>query len=200
MAEYDYTSNDRYRMNTYGIPFGGIYYVRKGPSTGSEQHSGRPGIIMSDVTAVGGINVVFVVYLTTKAKPNHVTHVPIMSSGRESVALCYQTNSVDISRLGDFMGMVTPAEMTALKKGLAAVMHMQLRSSIPYSPSEEEARERAFLEAQVIALSRMLAEQTAAAKTAMQMYKQLVERILPTKADIEADNLPQTEDSEFPID
>lgn len=79
-------------------------------------------------------------------------------------------------------------------------MHMQLRSSLPYSPSEEETRERAFLEAQVIALSRMLAEQTAAAKTAMQMYKQLVERILPAQADVGVDDQSQTEDSDCPLD
>ena len=67
---------------------GDIYYVNHTKSVGSEQRSGRPAVIVSNDTNNKNSRVVEVVYLTTRHKPNMLTHVGIHSTGVESTALC----------------------------------------------------------------------------------------------------------------
>lgn len=158
---------------------GGIYYVKKHYTVGSEQHSGRPAIVVSDVTSIGYGTIVIVVYLTTKSKQDRNTHVPIASSGRDSIALCEQLTTVDISRLGDFMGRVTPEEMTAVNQGIASALGLQLHSSESSVASEEDNVRIIQLEAQLYAMERELAIQKAAASTTQTLYQQLVSSLFP---------------------
>lgn len=167
------------RTDAKEIIRGGIYYVKKHFTVGSEQHSGRPAIVLSDVTTIGYTSIVVVVYLTTKSKQDRNTHVPIASSGRVSIALCEQLTTVDISRLGDFLGLVTPEEMTAVKRGIASALGLQLRTAEPFSSSEEDKARIAQLEAQLYAMERELAIQKATASTTQALYQQLISSVFP---------------------
>ncbi len=97
---------------------GQIYYVYPGKATGSEQGGGRPAIIVSNDLCNEYSKVVEVVFLTTKQKVQLPTHVVINSARRRSIALCEQIESVDKTRIGNYMGKVTPDELNELEKAM----------------------------------------------------------------------------------
>ena len=90
---------------------GQIYYVYPKRVVGCEQTEGRPGVIVSNDTGNRYSSVVEVVLLTARRKPLLPTHVVINSARRQSIALCEQIKTVDKSRLGVYIGTVSPVEM-----------------------------------------------------------------------------------------
>ena len=105
-----------------GIKRGDIYYVERSqyaPSTGSEQWSGRPAIIVSNDKNNEFSQTVEVVYLTTRPKVDLPTHIDIRSTGKLSVALCEQVTSVAIDRLGNYVAYCTDQEMQMIDAALA---------------------------------------------------------------------------------
>ena len=83
------------------IERGDIFYIGLNPyTTGCEQWSGRPGIIVSNDQNNLHSQTVEVVYCTTRHKPNLPTHTTILSTPYESTVLCEQVTTVDISRIG----------------------------------------------------------------------------------------------------
>lgn len=104
------------------IKRGEVWYIEKGYSTGSEQNSGRPAVVVSnDLNNLHGTTVE-VVYLTTQPKRNLPTHVLIHSLSRISTALCEQIITVAIERVGNFCGCLTADEM----EGIEAAIHISL--------------------------------------------------------------------------
>ena len=102
------------------ISRGEIYFIKRGNQyQGNEIAKDRPGVIVSADHLNAGERFVEVVYLTTQPKREMLEHVPILSSGRCSTALCEQINSVSIERLGNFYGRVSPSEMRDIDKALA---------------------------------------------------------------------------------
>lgn len=98
---------------------GDIYYVnRAGATTGSEQTPGRPAIIVSNDMNNTYSSTIEVVYLTTQPKKDLPTHVTIRSSTKQSIALCEQINSVDVSRIGEFVSICTDQEMESVDTAL----------------------------------------------------------------------------------
>lgn len=98
---------------------GEIYYVLYDDSSvGSEQRSGRPGIIVSNDQNNRYASTLEVVYLTTKDKKPLPTHVHIEASRIPSTALCEQVFTVDKSRIGDYIGKLTPEEMNEIETGV----------------------------------------------------------------------------------
>ena len=98
---------------------GDIYYIEHASSyEGSEQHAGRPAIIVSNDKNNAASNTVEVVYLTTQNKNDLPTHVQIRSTARLSTALCEQITSVSVSRVGDYAGMATEEEMRRVDAAL----------------------------------------------------------------------------------
>ena len=101
------------------IKRGQVYYIRRAYDTvGSEQWSGRPGIIVSNDSANSHSRTIEVVYLTTQPKADLPTHVTIRSLARESTALCEQISSVAAERLGDLLGTITDSEMQRLEAAM----------------------------------------------------------------------------------
>lgn len=99
---------------------GEIYYVTRPWQCGSEiQAAGRPAIVVSRQYFARTSPVQQVVFLTTRDKPNLETHVQIMSTGRESTALCEQITSVSVDCFGDRCGVCTMEEMEAIDKAIA---------------------------------------------------------------------------------
>lgn len=97
---------------------GDIFYIHREETVGSEQHSGRPAIIVSNADCNENSSVVEIVFLTCKHKRPLPTHVKIESIGRRSTALCEQITSVDVCRLGDYKGHVTDEEMRQIDAAL----------------------------------------------------------------------------------
>lgn len=105
-----------------GIKRGDIYYVERSqyaPSTGSEQWSGRPAIIVSNDKNNEFSQTVEVVYLTTRPKVDLPTHIDIRSSNKPSVALCEQVTSISVDRLGSWDAHCTDQEMQMIDAALA---------------------------------------------------------------------------------
>lgn len=97
---------------------GDIFYIYKDkPSVGSEQNSGRPGIIVSNDIGNSHSPVVEVVYLTTQEKSPLPTHCTIICR-QESTALCEQIHTVSVDRLGDYIKTCTLDEMREIDSAL----------------------------------------------------------------------------------
>lgn len=103
------------------IKRGEIYYIEPSKTlqtTGSEQRSNRPGIIVSNDGNNEHASTVEVVYLTTQQKREMPTHVIINSASRQSTALCEQVHSIAVERLADYMGQCTETEMQEVNEAL----------------------------------------------------------------------------------
>ena len=129
---------------------GDIFYVFRGDSSGSEQRAGRPAIIVSNALCNANSRVVEVVFLTCQEKTGLPTHVLINSTGRASTALCEQITSVDIKRLGNYVGHATESEMAELDKALAISLGLPVgqpnKHTGPVSDSEIAMIALRFLE------------------------------------------------------
>lgn len=100
---------------------GEVYYVcPTGNEIGSEQHSGRPAVIVSNNQNNKNSSTLEIVYLTTREKRPIQTHVHINASGKlqESTALCEQIFTVDKLRLNDYIGQLCDKEMQDIEFGL----------------------------------------------------------------------------------
>lgn len=78
------------------IKRGEMFYISRGGASynGSEQHSDRPAVVVSNDKNNENSNVVEVVYMTTQPKTDLPTHVTVRSTGRPSTVLCEQVYSV----------------------------------------------------------------------------------------------------------
>lgn len=109
---------------------GDIYYVTRNYSeAGSEQQAGRPAIVVSNDINNANSDVVEVVYLTTQPKNDLPTHCQITSTGRDSIALCEQVQSVFVDRLDSFIAQATPDEMQAIDRCLLASLDLARAST-----------------------------------------------------------------------
>ena len=77
------------------IKRGEMFYISRGGVSynGSEQHSDRPAVVVSNDKNNENSNVVEVVYMTTQPKTDLPTHVTVRSTGRPSTVLCEQVYS-----------------------------------------------------------------------------------------------------------
>ena len=83
------------------IKRGEMFYISRGGVSynGSEQHSDRPAVVVSNDKNNENSNVVEVVYMTTQPKTDLPTHVTVRSTGRPSTVLCEQVYSVSTERI-----------------------------------------------------------------------------------------------------
>lgn len=110
------------------IKRGDIYYVEYAPTVGSEQHSGRPAIVVSNDTNNKFSEVVEVVYMTAQAKDEHLpTHVAVRGLTKPSTALCEQITTVAKSRLGNLAGLCTDEEMAMIDRALAISLGIEAK-------------------------------------------------------------------------
>lgn len=97
---------------------GDIYIIRRRNTVGSEIQKARPGIIVSCDALNNTSTVVEVVYLTTQPKRELPTHAQIEATGRPSVALCEQVDSVSVQLLGECVGRLSDEEMQDVNRAL----------------------------------------------------------------------------------
>lgn len=91
---------------------------------GSEQHSDRPAVVVSNDKNNENSNVVEVVYMTTQPKTDLPTHVTVRSTGRPSTVLCEQVYSVSTERIGTYIGECSDKEMENID--IALMISLQL--------------------------------------------------------------------------
>jgi mRNA interferase MazF len=109
-------------MNIYR---GDIFYIQNtGYSTGSEQNSGRPAIVVSNDIGNEHAPVVSVVYLTTQEKNQQPTHVKVVCR-QESTALCEQIYTISKQRIGDFICTASDEEMRQIDTALAVSLGIE---------------------------------------------------------------------------
>lgn len=132
-------------MNNYSyertFTRGEIYYIYKSASCGSEQMAGRPAIIVSNDMCNEYSSVLEVVFLTTQPKSDMPTHVSIRSSQKPSTALCEQINTVDISRIGDYVGSCTQQEMDAIDTAMMISLGIEISGKEPKIIEKEVIKE-----------------------------------------------------------
>jgi len=107
-------------MSSFEIRRGDIFYIEKhGWQCGSEQFSGRPGVVVSNDVNNRRSGTVEIVYCTTKPKESMPTHVQILSTRSPSTVLCEQITTVSVERLGDYIGRCSEEEMAEIDLALA---------------------------------------------------------------------------------
>lgn len=114
----------------YDIKRGEMFYISRGGASynGSEQHSDRPAVVVSNNKNNENSNVVEVVYMTTQPKTDLPTHVTVRSTGRISTVLCEQVYSVSTERVGTYIGECTDKEMENID--IALMISLQLDGGI----------------------------------------------------------------------
>lgn len=128
-------------MSNYKIMRGDIFYINKfGDAVGSEQQSGRPGIIVSNDKNNEHSATVEIVYCTTKPKEDLPTHVTIRSTNLPSTVLCEQVTTVSKERLGDYIGSCTEQEMANVSSALEISLGLDEKYS-GYNPFQRGADE-----------------------------------------------------------
>ena len=145
------------------IKRGEIYYVHPTDAVGSENHAGRPAVIVSnDIGNKYGV-VVEVVYLTTQKKRPLPTHVPLTSMPSESTAMCEQVHSVSKERIGEFYAKCTAEELSAIDNALMVSLGLKIATKSNENAKVEETGEKG----KEIEL-----------KAKLELYKGLYERLL----------------------
>ena len=120
------------------IKRGEMFYISRGGASysGSEQHSDRPAVVVSNNKNNENSNVVEIVYMTTQPKTDLPTHVTVRSTGRPSTVLCEQVYSVSTERIGTYIGECTDKEMENID--IALMISLQLDGSMKTSKKYNE--------------------------------------------------------------
>ena len=115
---------------------GEIYYIRQFPTTGSEQRSGRPAIIVSSNENNEHSSVYEVCYLTLQDKPNLPTHVYVdRGPCVRSTILCEQICSVSEEKLGDYLCRIPESLEDELNNALRVSLGLSFESASSSSDS-----------------------------------------------------------------
>lgn len=107
-------------MKPLEIRRGDIYFLDIPHYTGSEMGKNRPAIVVSCDALNRSSPCVTVVCCS--GSNQHVDlpgHVEVTSTPRPSLALCEHIYTVDKSRLGDYLGALSPQELAGVDRGIA---------------------------------------------------------------------------------
>lgn len=107
---------------------GELYYINMENSCGHELKKDRPGIII-------GVNPVYrttvtVVLCTGSYRAEAPSHIIIRSTPRVSTAMCEHIYTIDIARLKERIGELSPQELAAVEIGVASAL------GLDFSPRE----------------------------------------------------------------
>lgn len=152
----EWKASGPYQRNAAEVLRGGIYYVAfSTEGDGHEIKKHRPCVVVSNVQYTDVTSIVTVIPLTTRSYSEGKTHVTITSTGsRVGTALIEQITTVDVRRLGSFMGQVSVDEMMQIKKALNRYFGL----SGTYQGSQEDLL--TTLDAENYALKKQLQEMT----------------------------------------
>ena len=127
------------------IKRGEMFYISRGGASynGSEQHSDRPAVVVSNNKNNENSNVVEIVYMTTQPKTDLPTHVTVRSTGRPSTVLCEQVYSVSTERIGTYIGECSDKEMENIDIALMISLQLDgnMKTSKKYNETIKEQQE-----------------------------------------------------------
>lgn len=132
--------------NDSKVKYGEVYYVLPARAVGSEQHAGRPAVVISNNANNRFASTVEIVYLTRQEKGEQPTHVEVDPSGsiNRSTLICEQINTVSKLRLTDRLGVLPKETVQALKKACAISINItaadladDLRGIVPREQYDE---------------------------------------------------------------
>lgn len=127
------------------IKRGEMFYISRGGASynGSEQHSDRPAVVVSNNKNNENSNVIEIVYMTTQPKTDLPTHVTVRSTGRISTVLCEQVYSVSTERVGTYIGECTDKEMENIDIALMISLQLDgnMKTSKKYNETIKEQQE-----------------------------------------------------------
>lgn len=166
------------------IKRGEMFYISRGgvSYSGSEQHSDRPAVVVSNNKNNENSNVVEVVYMTTQPKTDLPTHVTVRSTGRPSTVLCEQVYSVSTERIGTYIGECSDKEMENID--IALMISLQLDGSMKTSKKynetiKEQQEEIDHLKTEIEEIKKMASsEETIRLQTERDTYKTMYEQLL----------------------
>ncbi len=170
---------------------GDIFYIEKGGiRTGSEQHAGRPGVVISCDANNRHSDTVEIAYCTTQPKTELPTHVEILSTTRPSTVLCEQINTVSIERLGTYIGQCTAEEMRDIDIAIATALGLKKYPGLierlkerEIQVEQRESRADSTKEAAEAKARADMASELASVKaeryTYRRLYEDLVGRFIP---------------------
>jgi len=137
-----YMNNQNRNLEVYR---GDIFYIAAGSYVGSEQKSGRPGIIVSNDTANKHSPNVEVVFLTSQEKKPLPTHVEVICKV-PSTALCENIQTVSKERLGDFVKSCTTSEMKKIDEALLLSLGIEAPEAVGGGTQESPLQGTADIE------------------------------------------------------
>lgn len=149
---------------------GEIYTVRMDNGLGSEEGAFRPGVIISSATGNRSSNNVIITYMTTK--PRTQSHViETMATGKRSWILTDQIATVDKTRLGRLLGVLTPSEMSDVDSAIEKVL------DLGYVDDGKDT-EIAILKAQIAAAEESKQDELLSLKVECEMWKKMYTKAL----------------------
>ncbi len=105
------------------IERGHIYRVNLDPTLGSEQRgNARPCVVLTLTAYNKQLRTVGVVPLTSSPRSLPPLIVPVPSAGNaNSMALCHQIRTIDKTRIGKQMGVLSQEDLEAVEAGVRKV-------------------------------------------------------------------------------
>ena len=167
-------------MNNYicqNIRRGDIYFVMKQLlSKGSVQNAsnGRPVIIVSNNMNNEHSDTLEIVFLTTAPKKELPTHVEITSSGRKSIALCEQVQTISKKELGHYIATCTDEEMVLVDKAISISLGLE---SLPQRPTSVANEDNKLFE-NTLERERNLTRSSIELKAKYELLSQMYDRLL----------------------
>lgn len=170
---------------SFSIRRGDIFYVHKfGIQVGSEEHTGRPGVVVSCDEGNRYSETVQVAFCTTQPKSNLPTHVEILSTGRASTVMCEQINTVSLERLGNYIGRCTAEEMRDIDIAVATALGLKkypgLIERLKEREQQVEKQEAVVSKETDTKAALELATVKAERDTYRRLYEDLIRGFIPT--------------------
>lgn len=119
---------------------GDIYNVAIPYNTGHEIAKDRPAVIVGVEANYYETSIVQVVFCTAADKPQLPEYVLVGGLPRPSVAMCSQLYTVDVARVKNYIGAVTPDELHAIEKALRYVLGLSAppaQVTVPQPPTPD---------------------------------------------------------------
>ena len=118
------------------VMWGEVYYIKTFPTSGHEQKSGRPAVIVSNNENNAHAGTYEICYMTLQEKSKLPTHIFIdRGPCINSTILCEQITTITEEKLGDFMCRIPEHLEYSLRKALAVSLGIESLNKTPCSPS-----------------------------------------------------------------
>lgn len=164
----------------FQIKRGDIFYIERFQTVGSEQHPGRPAVVVSNDENNRYSATVEVVYLTTQPKEDLPTHVCVNSCMKDSIAICEQITTVALERIGDYKGHVSDTEMSEIESAMLVSLELSMPSTKSTNVYNDDDVYDESEQDKIMELSELLRDSETKCEMLQQMYDALLNKVVKT--------------------